>query len=67
MSAIFGGALAWIVVVPAATPVTGTVVVVAFPAKVTLDGTVAAPALVELSAIVKPLAGAGADKVKVRC
>ena len=39
---------------------------VALAAKLTLAGTVAAPVLLELRFIVKPPAGAGADKFKVR-
>jgi hypothetical protein len=63
---MIGGRLAWIVVVPAATPVTATVAVVAFAAKVTLEGTVATPILLELRFTLNPPAGAGPDKFKVR-
>ena len=52
-------------VVPGPTAVTGTVAVVAFPAKVTLDGTEATLAFAELIEIVNPPTGAGADKFRV--
>jgi hypothetical protein len=54
------------VAVPAATPVTATVALVAFAANVTVKGTVATNGLLELRVTVKPPAGAGADKVSVR-
>src|SRR3954447_11963527 len=60
------GALARITVEPAATPVTGTVAVVTPAAKATVAGTVATAGLSELTLMVTPPAGAGADKVKVR-
>jgi hypothetical protein len=52
------GALAVITAEPPATPVTGTFTVVAFAAKVTVEGTVATPVLLELRLMVKPPAGA---------
>jgi hypothetical protein len=51
---------------PAVTPVTGTVVVVALAANVTVAGTVATLMLLELRLMVRPPAGAGADRFKVR-
>lgn len=59
-------AVARMVVVPAATPVTGTVTVVAPTAMVAVAGTVAAAMLLELKVTTKPPTGAGPDKVKVR-
>src|SRR5437588_10813894 len=66
VSAKFGRELAWIVVVPSATPVTVTVALVALAAMVTVAGTVATPVLLELRFITTPPAGAGADKFSVR-
>ena len=66
VSAMFGVELAWIVVVPGATPVTATVAVLVLAAMVTVAGTVAAAVLLELKLIVTPPAGAGADNVNVR-
>ena len=66
VSGIFGRALAWMVVDPDATPVTGTDTLVAFAAKFTVAGTVAADVFVELRLIVKPPAGAGAERFSVR-
>ena len=54
------------VVVPGATPVTATIALVALAAKLTVAGTVAAPVLLELKLMVKPPAGAGADRFRVR-
>jgi hypothetical protein len=65
-SAMFGRLLAWIKAEPAATPVTGTLVLVAPGPKATVSGTVATPVLLELKLIVKPLAGAAAERVSVR-
>jgi hypothetical protein len=59
-------ALAVMVAEPAATPVTGTVAVVAPTAKDTVPGTVAAAGLLELRFTVTPPAGAAADKVSVK-
>jgi hypothetical protein len=60
-------ALAVIVAVPPVTPVTVTTALVAPAAKLTLDGTVATPVLLELRLTVKPLAGACPPvKFKVR-
>ena len=59
-------ALAVIVAVPGATPVTGTVAVVPFAAMFTETGTVAAAVLLEVRPTVKPPAGAGPDSVTVR-
>ena len=58
--------LARIVVAPAATPVTGTVTVVALAAIVTVAGTVAVDVDEELMLTVNPPAGAGPDRVRVR-
>ena len=66
VSAIVGKALAWIVVVPAPTPVTGTMALVAFAAKFTVSGTVATAGLLELKLMIRPPVGAGADSVNVR-
>jgi hypothetical protein len=49
-----------------ATPVTGTVVVVALAANVAVAATVATAVLLELTLTVRPPAGAGCDKVSVR-
>jgi hypothetical protein len=65
-SAMFGRALAWITAEPCATPVTGTVAVVAPAAKVTVAGTVATAVLLELRLTVTPPVGAVADKVSVK-
>ena len=65
-SAMFGRLLAWITADPAATPVTGTLAVVAPAAKTTVGGTVATPMLLELKLIVKPPAGAAAERLSVR-
>ena len=51
---------------PGATPVTGTLALVALAAKVTLVGTVAAAALLEVRLNVNPEAGAGTDKLSAR-
>jgi hypothetical protein len=60
-------ALAVIVAEPPVTPVTVTTALVAPAAKLTLDGTVATPVLLELRLTVKPLAGACPPvKFKVR-
>jgi len=58
--------LAVMTVEPGATPVTGTLTVVAPAEKVTDAGTVAAPVFEELRLIITPLAGAGAGSVSVR-
>jgi hypothetical protein len=60
------GALAVMVAVPAATPVTATVAVVWFCAIVTDAGIFTTPLGAALSVTVKPPAGAGADNVRVR-
>jgi len=60
------GALARITVEPGATPVTGTVAVVAPAAKVAVGGTVATTVLSEIRLTVRPPDGAGADRVRVR-
>ena len=52
--------------VPNATPVTGTLTVVAPAMKVTVVGTVAVAGVPELRLIMIPPAGAAADKVSVR-
>ncbi len=51
---------------PTATPVTGTVTLVAPAGKLMVDGTVAVPVLSELRLMVKPAAGAAPDSVSVR-
>ena len=51
---------------PAATPVTGTLTLVALPGNVTLVGTVAAEVLLETRLKVNPEAGAGVDKTSDR-
>lgn len=66
VSAIFGSALAWITVDPNATPVTGTLTVVAPEPKDTVAGTVAVAGVLELTLMVMPPAGAAADRVSVR-
>jgi hypothetical protein len=65
-SGIFGRLLAWITVEPAATGVTRTVAVVCPELNVAVPGTVATPGVLDVTFTVMPLAGAGADKVKVR-
>jgi hypothetical protein len=65
VSARFGRALAWIVDIPAPTPVTATLTLVAPVGKTTVDGTVATAVFPELRFITSP-AGAGADKLRVR-
>ena len=52
--------------VPGATLVTATLTLVALAAKFTVEGTVATPVLLELKLIVKPPAGAGADRFNVK-
>ena len=66
MSAKVGRALAWITAVPGATPVTGSDADVAFGGKTTVAGTVAIVVSLELVLTVNPLAGAGADRIRVR-
>ena len=63
---MFGAALAWITVVPNATPVTGTVAVVAPWANTAVAGTVAVAGVTELKFTVMPPAGAAAESVSVR-
>ena len=58
--------LAVIVVVPAETPVTGKIAVVAPAAMVAVAGIVIIPAVLLAKVIATPPAGAGADSVKVR-
>jgi hypothetical protein len=65
-SAMPGSALAWITVDPIATPVTGTLTLIAPAANVTLAGTVAAAVLVELRLMIKPVDGAGPERFNVR-
>lgn len=60
------GALAWITAVPAATPVTVKLALVALAGMFTVAGTVAAAVLLELRLIVKPLGGAGDERFSVR-
>jgi hypothetical protein len=66
LSAMFGRLLAWIVAVPGATAVTGTVVVFAPDTKLTVAGTVATAGLLELRLMITPPKGADADSVSVR-
>jgi hypothetical protein len=65
-STIFGRALAWITVEPKATPVTGTLTVVAPTLKLTVAGTVAVAGVLELRLIVTPPAGAALESVSVK-
>ena len=51
---------------PAATPVTGTVALAMFPAKLTIKGAVATPVLLEDTVADSPAEGAGADRFRVR-
>jgi hypothetical protein len=66
VSARFGKELAWIVAVPPATLVTGTLTVVEPARMVTIAGTVAALVLLELKLTVMPPLGAGDERVNVR-
>jgi hypothetical protein len=66
VSATFGSALAWIVVVPIATGVTRTFELTAPAANVTLAGTVAMVVSSELRLIVRPPSGAGAARFNVK-
>ena len=66
VSTMLGRALAWMVAVPAVTPVTGTVALVTFAAKATVEGTVAIAGLLEFKLRIKPPAGAGDDKTNIR-
>jgi hypothetical protein len=66
VSARPGSALAWIVADPVATPVTGTVTLLAPDAKVTVGGTVATAMLLELRLIMTPPDGAGTDRFSVK-
>src|SRR5664279_4995848 len=59
-------AAAVIVAEPAPAPFTGTLTLVALAAKPTEAGTVAAATLLEVRETVRPAAGAGDDRVKVR-
>jgi hypothetical protein len=64
VSGTLGSALAWMVVEPPLTPVTGTVTLLAPVAKFTVGGTVATLELSELRLTVRPPAGADADRVR---
>jgi hypothetical protein len=66
VSATFGSALAWIVVVPIATGVTRTFSLSAPAANVTVAGTVAMVVSSELRLIVRPPSGAGAARFSVK-
>lgn len=66
VSGTFGEALPWITVEPMLTPVTGTVTLVVPAANVTVAGTVAVVGFVELRLMVKPPAGAAADRMSVK-
>ena len=66
VAATLGSALAWITADPTATPVTGTVTLLALAANVTIAGTVATAGLLELKSIIRPPAGAGAGKFRIR-
>lgn len=59
-------ALAWMVAVPGATPVTGTTTLVANAPKLTLPGTVAIVVSLELRYTVNPPAGAGDGRLSVK-
>lgn len=61
-----GGALAWMMVEPAATLVTGTTAVPVPPANSTVGGTVATDGFMELSEAIRPPAGAKAGRLSVR-
>jgi len=54
------------VVVPPTKPVTGTATEVPPAAKVAVAGTVAVPGLSDVKVTVKPPAGAGAERVRLR-
>jgi hypothetical protein len=64
VSGMLGSALAWMVVEPPPTPVTGTFTLVAPAAKFTVGGTVATLGLSELRLTFRPPAGADADRVR---
>jgi hypothetical protein len=66
VSGIYGVLLAWITVLPGATPVTGTATLLVPPVNVTVVGTVATAALLELRLTVTPAAGALAERFSVR-
>lgn len=66
VSAIFGRALAWIVVLPTPAPFTTTFTFVDPGAKLTADGTVAILVSLEINWIVKPPGGAGTDRFNVK-
>ena len=59
-------AVAVIVANPVPTPLTGTLTVVALAWKATDAGTAATPGLLELNETVRPVAGAGDERFKVR-
>src|SRR5271165_925276 len=65
VSGILGRELAWIVADPAATPVTGTLTLVALDGKVTVAGTLATAVLLELKLMTVPPEGAGTDRFSV--
>lgn len=65
VSARFGRELAWSVVEPVATPVTGTFTLMALVGKLTVAGTLATDGLSELRLTTRP-AGAGDDRLRVR-
>src|SRR5438128_2043414 len=66
VSGTFGRALAWMVVLPTATAVTGTLTLSAFGKNVTLAGTVATVASSEVRLIARPVAGAGDESFNVK-
>lgn len=59
-------ALAEMVAVPAAMPVTGTVTLELFAPKLTLAGAVTTPVLLDVMLTVKPPAGAGVERFRAR-
>jgi hypothetical protein len=66
VSAMVVNALAWIVVVPNPTLVTGTLTLDALPGMTTVAGTVATAGLLELRLTAKPTGGASAERFNVR-
>ena len=63
VSGTFGKALAWIVVVPALSPVTGTMALTPPRGIAIVAGTVATVGSAELRLTVSPAAGAGDDRI----
>src|SRR5437868_4440687 len=63
-SGMNGLALAWMIALPSATEVTGTLTLVADAGKVTVLGTVATLGVAELRFTTKPVDGAGAERFR---